>query len=63
VKFQAAEDAIVFARPYPQLGYTTTGKPQVYYFENALEFLDQPGERYLDKPPKSFTTSRALAKT
>lgn len=49
LKFQSAEDAILFARPYPQLGYTTTGKQQCFYFENAREFLDQPGEWYLDE--------------
>jgi hypothetical protein len=49
VKFQSPEDAILFTRPYPQLGLTTTGHPQCFYFENALEFLDQPGEWYLDE--------------
>ncbi len=49
LKFQSAEDAILFARPFPQLGYTTTGKTQCFYLENALEFLDQPGEWYLDE--------------
>ncbi|HEX7671612.1 MAG TPA: hypothetical protein VF395_18590, partial [Polyangiaceae bacterium] len=49
LKFQSAEDAILFTRPYPQLGLTTTGHPQCFYFENALEFLDQPGEWYLDE--------------
>lgn len=52
LKFQSAEDAILFARPFPQLGYTTNGKAQCYYFENALEFLDQPGEWYLDETAK-----------
>jgi hypothetical protein len=52
LKFQSAEDAILYARPYPQLGMTTTGKQQCFYFENALEFLDQPGEWYLDETAK-----------
>jgi hypothetical protein len=49
LKFQSTEDAILYARPYPQLGMTTTGKQQCFYFENALEFLDQAGEWYLDE--------------
>ena len=49
LKFQNTEDAILYARPYPQLGMTTTGMSQCFYFENALEFLDQPGEWYLDE--------------
>ena len=49
LKFQSAEDAILFTRPFPQLGYTTTGRQQCFYFENALEFLDQAGEWYLDE--------------
>ena len=52
LKFQSTEDAILYARPYPQLGMTTTGKSQCFYFENALEFLDQPGEWYLDETAK-----------
>jgi hypothetical protein len=31
------------------MGLTTTGKSQCFYLENALEFLDQPGEWYLDE--------------
>jgi len=49
LKFQSAEDAILLTRPFPQLGFTTTGRSQAFYFENALEFLDQPGEWYLDE--------------
>jgi len=52
LKFQSTEDAILYARPYPQLGMTTTGKSQCFYFENAFEFLDQPGEWYLDETAK-----------
>jgi hypothetical protein len=44
LKFQGPEDALLFVRPYPGLGSS-----QSYYFENALEFLDQPGEWYLDE--------------
>ena len=37
-------------RPYPHLGGQFGGfTKHVYYFENALEFLDQPGEWYLDE--------------
>lgn len=49
LKFQSPEDGILFARAYPQMGLTTTTKPQCYYLENAYEFLDQPGEWYLDE--------------
>ena len=49
LKFQSTEDAIFFVRPYPQLGMTTNGKTQCFYFENAKEFLDQAGEWYLDE--------------
>jgi hypothetical protein len=44
LKFQEAEDAILFVRPFP---YFTS--KQCYTFENAIEFLDQPGEWYLDE--------------
>lgn len=44
VKFQSSEDAILFVRPYP---YLTSN--QSYFFENALELIDQPGEWYLDE--------------
>jgi hypothetical protein len=49
VKFQADEDAIVFVRPNPRMDQVGWGKGRAYYFENALEFLDQPGEWYLDE--------------
>ncbi len=44
LKFQSSEDAILFVRPYPYLAAN-----QCYYFENALEFVDQAGEWYLDE--------------
>jgi hypothetical protein len=47
LKFQSTEDAVLFARPYPQLDFPNSTK--YYYFENAFEFLDQPGEWYLDE--------------
>jgi hypothetical protein len=47
VKFQSTEDAILFVRPYPHLAAN-----QSYFFENALELLDQPGEWYLDEAKK-----------
>ncbi len=49
LKFQSPEADILFVREYPTMGLTTTGKPQCFYLENALEFLDQPGEWYLDE--------------
>jgi hypothetical protein len=49
VKFQADEDAIVFVRPNPRMDQLGWGAGRAYYFENALEFLDQPGEWYLDE--------------
>ena len=37
-------------RPYPHLGGQFGGfTKHVYYFENALELLDQAGEWYLDE--------------
>jgi hypothetical protein len=44
LKFQSPEDDVLFVRPYPYLAPN-----QCYYFENALEFIDQPGEWYLDE--------------
>ena len=49
VKFQAAEDAMLFVRPNPNLQQQGWGSGRVFYFENAFEFLDQPGEWYLDE--------------
>ena len=42
VKFQDEETAILFNRPYPILH---DGSP--YFFENALEFVTNPGEFYV----------------
>jgi hypothetical protein len=50
ITIQSPENAILFVRPYPHLGGQFGGfTPHVYYFENAYEFLDQPGEWYLDE--------------
>jgi hypothetical protein len=44
LRLQSAEDALLFVRTYPYLASN-----QCYYFENALELLDQAGEWYLDE--------------
>jgi len=49
VKFQTEEDALVFVRPNPRMDQLGWGQGRAYYFENALEFLDQGGEWYLDE--------------
>jgi hypothetical protein len=50
LKIQSPESTIVFPRPFPHLGGQFGGfTKHCYYFENALEFLDQPGEWYLDE--------------
>ena len=50
LKVQSPESTMLFARPYPHLGGQFGGfTKHCYYFENALEFLDQPGEWYLDE--------------
>lgn len=52
VKIQSTEENILFNRPYPMLGVAFSSNPpkqQVYYLENAMEFLDVPGEWYLDE--------------
>jgi hypothetical protein len=50
LKIQSPESGIVFVRPFPHLGgQFSEFQKHVYYFENALEFLDQPGEWYLDE--------------
>jgi hypothetical protein len=43
ITFQQPERDIVFSHPYPWPRNTDP-----YYFVNALEFLDEPGEWYLD---------------
>jgi hypothetical protein len=45
LKFQSAEADILAQRPFPILGSVK----QAYYFENAFEFLDTPGEWYLNE--------------
>jgi hypothetical protein len=50
LKIQSPESTVVFVRPFPHLGGQFGGfTKHCYYFENALEFLDQPGEWYLDE--------------
>jgi hypothetical protein len=44
---QSPEDDIFYVRPYPQLEWPSATK--YFHFENAFEFLDQPGEWYLDE--------------
>ena len=50
LKVQSPESTVVFPRPFPHLGGQFGGfTKHCYYFENALEFLDQAGEWYLDE--------------
>lgn len=49
VRFQKPEDDILFVRPNPRLDQQGWGAGRAFYLENALEFLDQPGEWYLDE--------------
>ena len=50
LKIQSPESTILFVRPFPHLGGQFGGfTKHCYYFENALELLDQPGEWYLDE--------------
>lgn len=49
VKFQPDEDAIVFIRPNPNMAQVGWGSGRAYYFEDAIEMLDQAGEWYLDE--------------
>ena len=50
LKIQSPESTILFTRPFPHLGGQFGGfTKHCYYFENALELLDQPGEWYLDE--------------
>ena len=48
---QDPERTRLFRRKYPMLGtaFSSNDKQQVYYLENAYEFIDQPGEWYLDE--------------
>jgi hypothetical protein len=69
VKFQEDEDSLVFIRPNPRMDQLGWGQGRAYFFENALEFLDQPGEWYLDetthtvyyKPRSGEDLSKAVA--
>ena len=45
LKFQSSEANILSQRPFPILASVK----QAYYFENAFEFLDVPGEWYLNE--------------
>jgi len=50
LKVQSPENTVLFTRPFPNFGGQFGGfTKHCYYFENALEFLDQPGEWYLDE--------------
>jgi hypothetical protein len=49
LKFQSPESPMVFVRPNPRMDQVGWGSGRAYYFENAKEFLDQPGEWYLDE--------------
>ena len=49
IKFRSPEDALLFVRPSPTLDTFNTGPARYFYFENAIEMLDQPGEWYLDE--------------
>ncbi len=67
VKVQSPEDGLIFERPNPAFFPSSLR----YYFENALEFLDQPGEWYLDetagvlyykpRPGEDMTTATVVA--
>lgn len=49
---QDPERSKLFRRKYPMLGTAFMSNPpkqQAFYFENAYEFIDQPGEWYLDE--------------
>ena len=49
ISFQSPESPMVFIRPNPNFAQVGWGSGRAYYFENAYEFLDQPGEWYLDE--------------
>lgn len=48
---QEPERTMLFNRPYPMLGvaFMSDNKQQCFYLENAYEFIDSPGEWYLDE--------------
>lgn len=52
IEVQDPEHTMIWRRKYPMLGTAFMSNPprqQVFYFENAYEFIDQPGEWYLDE--------------
>ena len=49
ISFQSPESPLVFIRPNPNFAQVGWGSGRAYYFENAYEFLDQPGEWYLNE--------------
>jgi hypothetical protein len=49
VKLQSPESPMVFVRPNPRMDQVGWGSGRAYYFENAIEMLDQAGEWYLDE--------------
>lgn len=52
LNIQDPERTMLFNRPYPMLGIAFSSNPpkqQAFYLENAYEFIDQPGEWYLDE--------------
>ena len=52
IDIQDPEKGKLFRRKYPMLGTAFMSNPpkqQVYYLENAYEFIDAPGEWYLDE--------------
>jgi len=49
VRFQSPEDPLLFVRPNPRLDQFGWGSGRAFYFENALELLDDAGEWYLDE--------------
>jgi hypothetical protein len=51
LKFQSPEAGILSQRPFPILASVK----QAYYFENAFEFLDAPGEWYLDETTNTLS--------
>lgn len=48
ITFQDPEGSMLFTRNPPTLDTFDEGPARAFYFENALEMLNQPGEWYLD---------------
>jgi hypothetical protein len=64
ITVQSPENTILFVRPYLHRGGQFGGFTRhSYYFENAYEFLDQPGEWYWTRRRTSSITSLARART